>query len=86
MYKYQNQLPMLPVPSLQETCEKYMKTVQPLLKSDEERKRTQKAVHDFLNGSQAAELQARLLQRKDQVTAAIAIFITDHVFDIIIDG
>lgn len=67
-YQYQSKLPMLPVPSLEETCLKYLKSVQPLLKTEDERQKTASAVNSFLISSQAAELQARLLKKRDLVS------------------
>ena len=67
MYQQQSSLPMLPVPTLQETCEKYLQTVRPLVKSEQEWQRTQKSVHDFLASDQSKQLQQRLEQRRDQM-------------------
>lgn len=41
LYKYQALLPKLPVPDLSETCNKYLKTVEPLV-SKEDFRRTQR--------------------------------------------
>ncbi|XP_003384970.2 PREDICTED: carnitine O-palmitoyltransferase 1, liver isoform-like isoform X2 [Amphimedon queenslandica] len=43
---YQIFLPSLPVPSLKKTCQKYLRSVKPIL-SDEEYKRTEQIVNDF---------------------------------------
>ncbi|KAI9146560.1 acyltransferase ChoActase/COT/CPT [Paraphysoderma sedebokerense] len=63
LYKHQETLPKLPVPTLQETCDKYLKTVRPLL-SDTDFENTKKAVVEFQKpGGQGEELQKRLLSR-----------------------
>ncbi|KAJ1936922.1 Carnitine O-acetyltransferase mitochondrial, partial [Linderina pennispora] len=46
LFKYQSQLPKLPVPKLSETLPKYLKTVEPLL-SKEELAHTTKTVEEF---------------------------------------
>ena len=70
MYKYQNKVQTLPVPTLEETCERYWKSLLPLFKSDEERQRTRNAIDKFLGSSVAAELQQRLLARKTSMDKA----------------
>ncbi|KAG1048215.1 hypothetical protein G6F43_009376 [Rhizopus delemar] len=63
MLRYQTNLPKLPVPELQETLPKYLKTVRPLL-TDEEYKRTEEAVKQFIApGGLGHELQRRLVAR-----------------------
>jgi len=49
MYTFQNTLPNLPLPTLQETCERYLEILAPLL-SPAEFDATQKTVLDFQNG------------------------------------
>lgn len=46
MLKYQASLPRLPVPPLQQSLEKYLRAVQPLV-SDAEFKRTHRVVEEF---------------------------------------
>ena len=43
------ELPKLPLPKLQDTCEKYLKTLKPLLQP-EEYSNTEKNVSNFLKG------------------------------------
>ncbi|KAI9357871.1 acyltransferase ChoActase/COT/CPT [Pilaira anomala] len=63
MLRYQANLPKLPVPSLSETLQKYLKSVHPLL-SPEEYKRTEQAVKDFeAPGGLGQQLQQRLVAR-----------------------
>ncbi|CAO3699754.1 unnamed protein product [Rhizopus microsporus] len=63
MLRFQNNLPKLPVPDLNETLPKYLKSIRPLL-SDEEYKRSEQAVKEFLApGSIGHELQKRLVAR-----------------------
>lgn len=63
MFKNQgpHALPKLPVPTLEETLAKFEWTVQPLLRSDDERKITASECAAFLNGK-GRELQAELIQ------------------------
>lgn len=67
MYKRQPEVPMLPVPALKETLDKYLATVRPLCKTDAEWQHTQRAVKEFAESDQAKVLQQRLEQRKDVV-------------------
>ncbi|KAJ3127115.1 Carnitine O-acetyltransferase mitochondrial [Nowakowskiella sp. JEL0407] len=63
LYKYQQSLPKLPVPTLPETLAKYLRSVKPLL-SEAEFKQTQEAVREFLTPNGVGELlQNRLIQR-----------------------
>ncbi|KAG1456601.1 hypothetical protein G6F56_006791 [Rhizopus delemar] len=70
MLRYQTNLPKLPVPDLNETLPKYLKTVRPLL-TDEEFKRTEQAVKQFIApGSLGLELQKRLVARASDPNVA----------------
>lgn len=63
MLRFQNSLPKLPVPPLQETMAKYLKSVRPLL-SDSEFDKTAAAVKEFQKpGGMGEELQKRLEAR-----------------------
>lgn len=59
LFKFQSQLPRLPVPTLEETCKKYLKTVEPFL-STEQLEKTKANVDAFVSGGQGQELQTRL--------------------------
>lgn len=60
LFKYQSQLPKLPVPSLEETATKYLKTVEPFL-NKEQLAATKQKVENFIQPGGAGEaLQARL--------------------------
>ncbi|KAI8868308.1 acyltransferase ChoActase/COT/CPT [Ramicandelaber brevisporus] len=60
LYRFQKQLPKLPVPTLQETMSKYLQTVKPHLNAAEYAA-TEAAVTDFIKpGGVGEELQARL--------------------------
>lgn len=60
LFKYQSQLPKLPVPTLQETCKKYLRTVEPFL-SEAQLKSTTAIVEEFARpGGQGEALQLRL--------------------------
>ncbi|KAK2806609.1 Carnitine O-acetyltransferase mitochondrial [Onygenales sp. PD_10] len=63
MLRFEDSLPRLPVPSLEETGRKYLKSVHPLLTAPEFQK-TSKAVEDFIKpGGEGEPLQKRLLAR-----------------------
>ncbi|EMC96637.1 hypothetical protein BAUCODRAFT_34012 [Baudoinia panamericana UAMH 10762] len=65
MLRYEDSLPRLPVPTLEETAKKYLKSLHPLL-SETEYALSKKAVEDFIApGSFAHTLQQRLLERRD---------------------
>lgn len=66
MLRYEESLPKLPVPTLEETAKRYLKSVHCLL-SDAEYQKTKKAVEEFTApGSIAHELQKRLVARADE--------------------
>lgn len=63
MLRFEDSLPKLPVPTLEETAKRYLKSVHPLLSSSEF-ENTKQAVADFLKpGSFGTKLQERLLAR-----------------------
>lgn len=63
LYRFQQSLPKLPVAPLQETAQKYLKSVKPIL-SDAEYAHTEKVVRDFIKPSgQGEELHKRLQER-----------------------
>lgn len=63
MLRFEDSLPRLPVPSLEETGRRYLKSVHPLV-SEAEYERTKKAVEAFIRpGGEGEPLQKRLLQR-----------------------
>ena len=63
MLRFEDSLPQLPVPTLEETGRKYLKSVHPLL-SAEEYKNTEKAVEAFIKpGGEGEPLQKRLIAR-----------------------
>lgn len=65
MLRFEDSLPHLPVPSLEETAKRYLKSVHPLL-SNSEFENTEKAVRDFIKpGSIGQELQRRLQARRE---------------------
>lgn len=63
MLRFEDSLPRLPVPTLEETAKRYLTSVHPLL-SASEYQQTKKAVEDFVapNGK-GVELQKRLQAR-----------------------
>lgn len=65
MLRFEDSLPRLPVPTLEETAKRYLKSVHPLL-SNSEFENTEKAVKDFIKpGSIGQELQRRLQARRE---------------------
>jgi carnitine O-acetyltransferase len=65
MLRFQESLPKLPVPSLEETASRYVKTLRPLL-SDTEFSASRAAVDDFIKpGGIGAKLQERLIARRN---------------------
>lgn len=60
-FQYDESLPPLPVPSLQQTLVKYLQSVKPLV-SDDEYTNTVKIVEEFAYG-QGSELHAKLLEK-----------------------
>lgn len=65
MLRFEDSLPRLPVPTLEETAKRYLKSVHPLL-SRSEFENTVKAVKDFIQpGSIGQELQRRLQARRE---------------------
>jgi carnitine O-acetyltransferase len=66
MLRFEDSLPRLPVPTLEETAKRYLKSVHPLL-SESEFKDTTKAVQEFVApGGPGHELQKRLIARRDR--------------------
>lgn len=65
MLRFEDSLPRLPVPTLEETSKRYLRSVQPLL-NKAEFETTKKAVDAFVKpGSIGQELQKRLRARRD---------------------
>lgn len=65
MLRFQESLPKLPVPSLEETAARYVKTLRPLL-SDAEFSASRAAVDDFIKPDGiGAKLQERLIARRN---------------------
>lgn len=63
MLRFEDSLPRLPVPSLEETGRRYLKSVHPLV-SETEYENTKKAVEAFIRpGGEGEPLQKRLLER-----------------------
>jgi len=65
MLRYENSLPKLPVPTLEETAKRYLKSLHPLLSSTEY-EQSKRAVEKFIApDSLGHALQKRLLERRD---------------------
>ncbi|GAM84639.1 hypothetical protein ANO11243_026380 [Dothideomycetidae sp. 11243] len=66
MLRYEDSLPRLPVPTLEETAQRYLKSVRPLI-SPKEFENTSKAVSDFIAPGQfGEELQKRLVAHREE--------------------
>lgn len=63
LYEHQSSLPRLPIPTLEETMQRFLPTALPLAKSEEEKSSLKEACQIF--PQQAANLQQRLLHRRD---------------------
>jgi carnitine O-acetyltransferase len=65
MLRFQDSLPRLPVPTLEETAQRYLKSLNPLL-SQAELEKSKAAVKDFIKPGGAGEkLQERLIKRRE---------------------
>ena len=65
MLRFEDSLPKLPVPTLEETAKRYLKSVHPLLNKSEFEK-TSQAVQEFIKPGGAGEtLQKRLIARRE---------------------
>ncbi|KAG9244198.1 acyltransferase ChoActase/COT/CPT [Calycina marina] len=65
MLRFEESLPKLPVPTLEETAARYLKTLHPLL-SESELKESTKAVQEFIKpGGVGSKLQEKLLARRE---------------------
>ncbi|KAL7773858.1 hypothetical protein CFE70_003825 [Pyrenophora teres f. teres 0-1] len=65
MLRFEDSLPRLPVPTLEETAKRYLKSVHPLL-SQNEYDATTKAVNEFVApGGPGEKLQKRLVERRE---------------------
>lgn len=65
MLRFEDSLPRLPVPTLEETAKRYLKSVHPLL-SQQEYQATEKAVQEFVKpGGPGEKLQERLVARRE---------------------
>lgn len=68
LFSEQDKLPNLPVPSLEQTLSKYLKTTLPLHETKESQSKTESAVKSALEGSDSKlfkELQSRLEKRRN---------------------
>lgn len=66
LWRHQDALPPLPIPTLKETCERYLKSVRALSNSEEAYERTKRAVEVFLRkGGIGETLQERLAKRAE---------------------
>jgi carnitine O-acetyltransferase len=79
-FGFQKVLPPLPVPTLEETCEKYLQTVRTLL-TDEEFLRTKVAVTEFQRpGGVGEQLQEALLERAQRSRNWLAEWWLDYAY------
>lgn len=79
-FDFQEVLPPLPVPSLKQTCNKYLYSVQPLL-TEEEFVRTKAAVTEFQQpGGIGEQLQTALIERAESSRNWIEQWWLDHAY------
>ncbi|KAK6203534.1 carnitine O-acetyltransferase mitochondrial precursor [Scheffersomyces amazonensis] len=78
LFKYQSQLPKLPVPSLQETGAKYLRSIEPYL-TPEQLKSTSSKVNNFING-EGQVLQSRLVDFAQSKDNWLAEFWDDYAY------
>eukprot|EP01117_Protostelium_nocturnum_P012641 TRINITY_DN4651_c0_g1_i1.p1 TRINITY_DN4651_c0_g1~~TRINITY_DN4651_c0_g1_i1.p1 ORF type:complete len:744 (-),score=195.84 TRINITY_DN4651_c0_g1_i1:63-2294(-) len=64
-FSKQNQLPRLPIPDLKKTCEKYLRTLEPLL-NEKEFEYSKSCVEEFLKEGGVGEILQRELQERDK--------------------
>lgn len=62
-FKYDNQLPSLPVPSIEQSIRKLLDTIKPIVTDEETFKNTQRKASDFLQDPQVHQLQQLLEER-----------------------
>lgn len=80
LFKYQAQLPKLPVPTLQETASKYLKTVEPFL-SEPQLASTKASVDEFIRpGGSGETLQKRLEEFAQNKDNWLAEFWDDYAY------
>ena len=64
LYRHQQRLPSLPIPSIEDTIERFLPTALPLCRTQQEREDLLLAAKEF--PVQAAQLQERLLARQEE--------------------
>ena len=69
LYEFQGKIPTLPVPDLNETCQIYLKSVKPLCKDEDEFKRIEKQVADFLHPEGMGPKLQKRLEAKNKVAS-----------------
>lgn len=80
MHRFEDSLPKLPVPSLEETAARYLKSLRPLL-SQQELASTTRAVTDFVApGGVGETLQKRLVARRDGTKSWLYDWWTDAAY------
>src|SRR5919202_1380404 len=80
MYQFQESLPKVPLPRLEDTCSRYLDIVAPLL-SEAELAQTKAAVMDFLQGSgQKLQKQLEMIARSTS-TSYINEFIDERFLE-----
>jgi carnitine O-acetyltransferase len=78
-YKFQDQLPSLPVPTLEATKKRYLKSIKPFVKSEAEYKQHESLVNDFFE-TQAPVLHSRLSELQAQSRNWLSNYWDDYAY------
>lgn len=78
-YKHQDALPSLPVPTIEQTKARYLKSIKPFVKSDEEYNKQVELVDDFFK-TQGKELHERLSQLQSKSRNWLSLYWDDYAY------
>lgn len=85
LYSYQASLPRLPLPTVHDTVRRYLRSIRPLCKTDEDYDRIVKLAEDFENGI-SSRLQRYLVLKSWWATNYVRSFVFHFEKSIIIFG
>jgi carnitine O-acetyltransferase len=78
-FKYQDSLPSLPVPTIAQTKERYLKSIRPFVKDEEEYSKQVDLVEDFFN-TQGKDLHERLTQLQSKSRNWLSNYWDDYAY------